>query len=138
MIRIEETIAFQAVQEPISPQLSYTFNHGDGTINIGPSSIVRYAAPGDYVVTLAWSSSDASGTVPCGRVQVTGVGASAFQPGDYVGLPEVEASALAESRVLDVRILRRDDEQFPGTADFRRDRINFEIDNGTVTVASLG
>ncbi len=137
-MRVEDTITFQAVQEPISPVLSFTFNHGDGTINIGPSSIVRYAAPGNYVVTMAWSRGEDTGTVSCGVIEVTGVGGGAFQPGDYVGLSEADGRALAGSRVLEVRITRRDDEQFPGTADFRRDRINFELDNGIVTVASLG
>lgn len=137
-LRVEDTITFRALQEPVSPPLGFTFNHGDGTINIGSSSIVRYAAPGNYVVTMAWSRGDESGTVPCGTIEVTGVGAGAFQPGDYVGLGEADASALARSRTLEVRVVRRDDEQFPGTADFRRDRINFEIDNGIVSVASLG
>ena len=118
--------------------LAFTFNHGDGTLNLGQSSIVRFAAPGNYVVTLAWSLGEDSGTVPCGVIEVTGVGAGAFQPGDYVGLSEAEARAVAGSRALVVRITRRDDEQFGGTADFRQDRINFEIDNGNVTFASLG
>ena len=137
-IRVEDTITFRAIQDPVSPALAYTFNHGDGTINLGATSIVRYAAPGTYVVTLGWSRGGDAGTVACGTVAVSGVGAGAFQPGDYVGRSEADASAIAESRVLEVRIVRRDDEQFPGTADFRRDRINFEIDNGIVTVASLG
>ncbi len=137
-VRVEDLLTFRAVQEPVSPRLAYTFNHGDGTINIGDSSIVRYAAPGNYVVTMRWESADDAGQVPCGVIEVSGVGAGAFQPGDYVGLGEADASVLAESRVLEVRIVRRDDEQFPGTADFRRDRINFEIDGGIVTVASLG
>jgi hypothetical protein len=137
-MRVEETITFQAVQDPISPMLAFTFNHGDGTLNLGQSSIVRFAAPGNYVVTLAWSLGEDSGTVPCGVIEVTGVGAGAFQPGDYVGLSEAEARAVAGSRALVVRITRRDDEQFGGTADFRQDRINFEIDNGNVTFASLG
>lgn len=137
-LRVEEFITFEALQDPVSPGLSFTFNHGDGTVNFGESSIVRYAAPGNYVVTLAWSGGEDSGTVPCGVIEVTGVGAGTFQPRDYVGLPESDARGLAATRVLNVRITRRDDEQFPGTADFRQDRINFEIDDGIVTVASLG
>ena len=137
-MRIEDNISFRAIQDPVSPELSFKFNHGDGTINLGPSTIVRYGAPGDYVVTLGWSRVGESGTVPCGTVSVSGVGAAAFQPGDFVGLGESEASSLAASRALAVRVARRDGEQFPGTADFRRDRINFEIDDGIVTVASLG
>ena len=137
-IRIEDLVTFRAVQDPVSPPLAFTFNHGDGTINIGSSSIVRYAAPGNYVVTMRWDRGEDAGSVPCGTIEVTGVGAGAFQPGDYVGLSEAAAANLAESRVLEVRIVRRDDEQFPGTADFRRDRINFELDGGIVTVASLG
>ena len=57
---------------------------------------------------------------------------------DFVGLTEDEATSLANENGLDNRIVRVDDEFFAVTRDFRPSRLNFEIDDGIVTVVTLG
>jgi hypothetical protein len=42
------------------------------------------------------------------------------------------------SEQLDYRVVRRDDESYPMTMDYRINRINLEIDNGLVTKTSIG
>ena len=59
-------------------------------------------------------------------------------PSSYVGLSKKAAIAKADANDVTWRILREDDEQFPATMDFNPERINFEIDNGKVTKATLG
>lgn len=56
----------------------------------------------------------------------------------YVGLTKDEAISLAESQSRPWRITREDDEMFPVTMDYQPDRINFEIDDGSVTAATFG
>lgn len=137
--KVGDVLTFVATQEPAQLPLTFTFNHGNGVIDQRGVSVGRYDAPGTYPVTLQWSVFGSMGTVSCGSVVVIGVGAAEFQPGDYVGLTEVEAQTRAsELGLASVRIARRDGETFAGTADFRVDRLNIEIDNGIVTTASIG
>ena len=56
----------------------------------------------------------------------------------YVGLTKKEAIAKAEASDTPWRITREDKETFMVTQDFVEDRVNFEIDNGTVTKATNG
>jgi hypothetical protein len=56
----------------------------------------------------------------------------------YVGLSKADAIAQAEADDRPWRIGREDDEQFALTQDFIEDRVTFEIDDGTVTTATLG
>jgi protein-disulfide isomerase len=60
---------------------------------------------------------------------------------EVIGMSEaeaIEAIAGISSESLTPRIVRRDDENFMITMDYRLDRINLEIDNGIVTQASIG
>ena len=60
---------------------------------------------------------------------------------EVIGMSEAEAIetiAGISSEYLTPRIVRRDDENFIVTMDYRLDRINLEIDNGIVTQASIG
>ena len=60
---------------------------------------------------------------------------------EVIGMSEAEAIetiAGISSESLTPRIVRRDDESFIVTMDYRLDRINLEIDNGIVTQASIG
>ena len=60
---------------------------------------------------------------------------------EVIGMSEAEAIetiAGISSEALTSRIVRRDDENFIVTMDYRLDRINLEIDNGIVTQASIG
>ena len=60
---------------------------------------------------------------------------------EVIGMSEAEAIetiAGISSEALTPRIVRRDDENFIVTMDYRLDRINLEIDNGIVTQASIG
>ena len=68
----------------------------------------------------------------------SGSSASAPSPSSYVGLTKKAAIDKADANDVTWRILREDDEQFPATMDYNPERINFEIDNGKVTKATLG
>ena len=59
-------------------------------------------------------------------------------PSSYVGLRKKAAIAKADAADVTWRILREDDEHFPATMDYDAARINFEIDDGEVTKATLG
>ena len=56
----------------------------------------------------------------------------------YVGLSKRAAIARAEAAEVPWRILREDDEVFLVTQDYLPDRVNFEIDDGTVTKTTTG
>jgi hypothetical protein len=56
----------------------------------------------------------------------------------YIGLSKRAAIAKAEAAGRPWRIVREDDETFPVTMDYVAERINFEIDDGTVTKATFG
>ena len=59
---------------------------------------------------------------------------------EVIGLPEEEAIKLIgnKSGQIMYRIVKRDGESFPITMDYRLDRINLEITQGTVTYAYVG
>ena len=60
---------------------------------------------------------------------------------EVIGMSEAKAIETIESyssEMLTVRIVRRDDENFAVTMDYRLDRINLEIDDGMVTAANIG
>jgi hypothetical protein len=56
----------------------------------------------------------------------------------YVGLSKRAAIARAEAAGVEWRITREDDEVFLVTQDYLPDRVNFEIDDGTVTKTTTG
>jgi hypothetical protein len=56
----------------------------------------------------------------------------------FVGLSKRAAIAEAEAQGRAWRIVREDDEHFAVTFDFQPERLNFEIDDGTVTTATCG
>ena len=55
-----------------------------------------------------------------------------------VGLAETDATKVATGKGLEVRVVERDGEFFPATADYRTDRVNLTIVDGTVTAATIG
>lgn len=55
-----------------------------------------------------------------------------------VGLSKRAAIAEAEAQGRAWRIVREDGEHFAMTFDFQPERLNFEIDDGTVTTATCG
>lgn len=60
---------------------------------------------------------------------------------EVIGMSEaqaIETIAGISSEALTSRIVRRDEESFMVTMDYRLDRINLEIDDGIVTQASIG
>jgi hypothetical protein len=60
---------------------------------------------------------------------------------EVIGMSEtqaIETIAGISSEPLTSRIVRRDEESFIITMDYRPDRINLEIDNGIVTATSIG
>ncbi|MFM8302810.1 MAG: hypothetical protein ACKOA9_00705 [Actinomycetota bacterium] len=56
----------------------------------------------------------------------------------YVGLTKRAAIRRADVAGVTWRITREDDEFFPATLDYDPDRLNLEIDDGTVTAATFG
>ena len=60
---------------------------------------------------------------------------------EVIGMSEaeaIEAIAGISSEALTSRIVRRDEESFMITMDYRLDRINLQIDNGIVTTTYVG
>ena len=60
---------------------------------------------------------------------------------EVIGKTESESISLIEgvsSEKLSARVVRRDDENYAVTMDYRLDRINLEIDGGLVTKAYVG
>jgi hypothetical protein len=59
---------------------------------------------------------------------------------EVIGLTEQEAIELIENKsgLIIYRVVKRDGENFPVTMDYRLDRINLEITQGTVTYAYVG
>ncbi len=55
-----------------------------------------------------------------------------------IGLEVTDAIAKIEAVGLKARITRRDDEVFTTSFDFREDRINLEVENGTVVSTNVG
>lgn len=58
--------------------------------------------------------------------------------GSLVGMAEADAIAVIEEQGWTSRISARDGEYFALTMDFRSDRVNLEIVDGVVTVATIG
>jgi hypothetical protein len=60
---------------------------------------------------------------------------------EVIGMSEAEAIETIEgipSETLTSRIVRRDEESFMVTMDYRLDRINLQIDDGIVTTTNIG
>ena len=60
---------------------------------------------------------------------------------EVIGMTEEQAIQTIEgisSEQLTARVVRRDDENFAVTMDYRINRINLEIDNGLVTKTHIG
>lgn len=55
-----------------------------------------------------------------------------------VGKTEDEATVIAKQNGLEVRVVERDGEMYPGTMDYRTDRVNIKIANGKITAANIG
>ena len=133
-VQVGETLRFEAFQTPTNVPVNYVFDHGDGTLDETSVSLAYYAAPGFYNVELRWSHQGGSGTTFCGTVTVH----PDFNPADYLGRSPEAAKVVALENGFVVRVTRIDDQVFPGTDDYRLDRVNFEIDNNVVTKATVG
>jgi hypothetical protein len=57
---------------------------------------------------------------------------------DYVGLSLEEAEAKAEADGRPTRVVEEDGEKFPVTMDFIENRLNFVVEDGTVTKVTTG
>lgn len=140
-VRPGERITFTAVQSPANASVNYTFDHGDGTLDHTSVSKAFYEAPGVYQVKLRWSHAGTSGTILCGSVTVDGFVPTTppvFNANDYIGKSRTQAEAAATQKGFVSRVIRIDTETFPGTYDYRTDRVNLSIDYGVVTGATVG
>lgn len=53
-------------------------------------------------------------------------------------MSEAKAKATATANGFTTRVIERDGEQFPATMDYRPDRINLVVTDGSVTKATVG
>ena len=75
------------------------------------------------------------------EVQLTPSDTAQAVADEVIGMSEAEAIdtiAGISSEALTSRIVRRDEESFMITMDYRLDRINLQIDNGIVTTTYVG
>lgn len=56
----------------------------------------------------------------------------------YLGLTEQQAKDLAKDNGFTVRVAGRDGECYALTMDYRTDRVNVYLEDGTVTAATIG
>jgi len=133
-IVVGEVITLQATHNPANVPVAYVFDHGDGTLDPTSRSQAYYRQPGFYAVQLEWAHSGKSGTMGCGTVTVKPNTSIA----GYLALTPDQAAARATSDGLTLRVVRVDNQSFPGTTDYRLDRVNIEVDNGIVTKVYLG
>lgn len=140
-VRPGEILTFRALQNRPDVAVSYTFDHGDGTLDRRAVSEAYYEAPGVYEVRLSWTSAAGNGSKLCGTVTVDGfvpTNPPVFNAADYLGKSRSAAEATAAQKGLLSRVTRIDAETFAVTMDHRTDRVNFEIDAGIVTKATIG
>lgn len=55
-----------------------------------------------------------------------------------IGMKEADAVVEAHASGFRVRVIKRDDQSFIVTSDFRKDRINLSVRDGLVTEARIG
>lgn len=70
-VTVGEILTYTALQNPVTSQVDFVFDHGDGTLDPGPVSTAFYAQPGIYTVLLNWGYAGTTGTHVCGDVTVT-------------------------------------------------------------------
>jgi len=63
-------------------------------------------------------------------------GAAQEKDADFVGLAEKDGAALAEKRGLRHRVVSVDGQLRPTTRDYRKDRVNFELEGGKIVKVS--
>lgn len=66
-------------------------------------------------------------------VECTGEPRGTFDATAIVGMPIAEAEAVAEDDGCSVRVVERDGEGLASTLDFRSDRVNVAVEDGSVT-----
>ncbi|MGI9601757.1 MAG: hypothetical protein ACR2QE_07725 [Acidimicrobiales bacterium] len=103
-----------------------------GPVAIGCSSDGDQAATDDPVPGTSVTTDTGGGRLNGGDAGPTPI------VDDYIGLTPAEAEALAEEKGVIYRVGRVDDEVFALTLDFVTSRITVEIDDGVVTVATVG
>ena len=94
-------------------------------------------SPDDAIMSTAMPSPDSSSSDMQFEPSPTVIAVSQ----EVIGMTEEEAIQTIEgisSEQLTARVVRRDDENFAVTMDYRINRINLEIDNGLVTKTFIG
>ena len=56
----------------------------------------------------------------------------------YIGLTIHEAKVRLATEDKSYRVMHEDGQSFVGTCDYQPDRVNFSVENGIVTEASIG
>lgn len=136
-IAVGDPVRVSAVADPADTPVTYMIDFGDGSVIESQVSDWVYTAPGNYDVVVRYTHADGSGEALCGTAVVGrafGDGPVLVDPAveQYIGLTVTEAGELAVRNGFVFRIASDDGEIFPGTADFRPDRLNFDIVDGIV------
>ncbi len=79
-----------------------------------------------------------TGVTDTGVTDPAGAGAAEALAAEVVGLGEDDAVAAIEAAGLVARVIERDGESLPATMDYREDRVNLSVTDGTVTAATVG
>lgn len=69
-VNVGEILTYTALQNPVTAAVTFTFDHGDGTLDPGAISEAFYRMAGVYNVRLHWSYAGTVGTIECGQVVV--------------------------------------------------------------------
>lgn len=69
-VTVGESLAYVARSTPSSIPVTFSFDHGNGTVDEAPRSDVLYRRSGQYRVVLNWASADHDGSVDCRTVTV--------------------------------------------------------------------
>jgi hypothetical protein len=72
------------------------------------------------------------------RTTTTAVSGTTDEFADYIGLSVEEAEAKAEADGRPSRVVEEDGESLPVTMDFNEMRLNFTVEDGTVTKVRTG
>lgn len=129
-IRAGGTTTFTGTTDPSVGGVSWEFDHGDGYREVANPSVSLYREAGNYSVTAFATFQGQTTEVNCGTVQVVAetVPVQACPARDFIGQPLPVAQALADSRGCPHR-----DARFPGTTDYRPERLNFHVGDRMVS-----
>ncbi len=113
-------------------------------VGITEDALVKSCLAGEFDLRVAVDLGEPLAGRPVNAEQPSGDDAEAplitpeLSTDDLVGLTEAEVAALADANLFPWRVTRSDDEFFMVTEDFNPGRVNIELEDGLVVLATLG